>query len=57
MIHLQKDILKLLDKKNSNYEFFQSVAAAIEKKDPTIIVNKNSNTHWENWEEFDYENL
>nr|WP_142312273.1 hypothetical protein [Bacillus wiedmannii] len=37
-------------------EFFQSVAAAIEKKDPSVIVNKDSNTHWKNWVEFDYEN-
>lgn len=34
---------------SSEIEFFQSVAAAIEKKDPSIIVNKDSNTHWENW--------
>ncbi|WP_438821459.1 DUF7003 family protein, partial [Bacillus pacificus] len=46
MIHMQTDILKLLDRKQSNYEFFQSVAAAIKKKDPTIIVNKDCNTHW-----------
>ncbi|MED3123701.1 hypothetical protein P4365_10045 [Bacillus wiedmannii] len=32
---------------------FQSVAAAIKKKDPSIIVNKDSNTHWENWVEYD----
>ncbi|PEW77771.1 hypothetical protein CN424_16800 [Bacillus cereus] len=45
------------DEKVSENEFFQSVAAAIEKKDPDIIVNKDSNTHWKNWVEFDYENL
>ena len=45
------------DEKVSENEFFQSVAAAIEKKDPSIIVNKDSNTHWKNWVEFDYENL
>ncbi|HDR4562415.1 DUF7003 family protein [Bacillus cereus] len=44
------------DEKVSENEFFQSVAAAIEKKDPGIIVNKDSNTHWKNWVEFDYEN-
>ncbi|MDP7992688.1 hypothetical protein Q9B79_23320 [Bacillus sp. MHSD_36] len=44
------------DEKVSENEFFQSVAAAIEQKDPTIIVNKDSNTHWKNWVEFDYEN-
>lgn len=44
------------DEKVSENEFFQSVAAAIEKKDPGIIVNKHSNTHWKNWVEFDYEN-
>ncbi|MEI5914518.1 hypothetical protein WBU98_09145 [Bacillus albus] len=38
---------------SSEIEFFQSVAAAIEQKDPTIIVNKDSNTHWKNWMEFD----
>ncbi|XAH89973.1 hypothetical protein AAG068_24160 [Bacillus paramycoides] len=38
---------------SSEIEFFQSVAAAIEKKDPSIIVNKDSNTHWENWGEYD----
>ncbi|MFB8330054.1 MULTISPECIES: DUF7003 family protein [Bacillus] len=42
---------------SSEIEFFQSVAAAIEKKDPSVIVNKDSNTHWKNWVEFDYENL
>lgn len=56
MIHMQTNILKLLDRKQSNYEFFQSVTAAIEKKDPSVIVNKNANTHWKNWVEFDYEN-
>ncbi len=45
------------DEKVSENEFFQSVAAAIEKKDPGIIVNKDSNTHWKSWVEFDYENL
>lgn len=45
------------DEKVSENEFFQSVAAAIEQKDPTIIVNKDSNTYWKNWVEFDYENL
>ncbi len=45
------------DEKVSENEFFQSVAAAIEKKDPSVIVNKDSNTHWKNWVEFDYENL
>ncbi|HDR4726810.1 hypothetical protein J0835_23515 [Bacillus cereus group sp. Sample62] len=44
------------DEKVSENEFFQSVAAAIEKKDPSVIVNKNANTHWKNWAEFDYEN-
>ncbi|PEP26993.1 hypothetical protein COI40_26590 [Bacillus wiedmannii] len=44
------------DEKVSENEFFQSVAAAIEKKDPSIIVNKDSNTYWKNWVEFDYEN-
>ena len=44
------------DEKVSENEFFQSVAAAIEKKDPSVIVNKNANTHWKNWVEFDYEN-
>ncbi|HHB1767315.1 TPA: hypothetical protein ACOQ31_006241 [Bacillus cereus] len=44
------------DEKVSENEFFQSIAAAIEQKDPTIIVNKDSNTHWKNWVEFDYEN-
>jgi len=44
------------DEKVSENEFFQSVAAAIEKKDPGIIVNKDSNTNWKNWVEFDYEN-
>ncbi|EJQ56832.1 hypothetical protein IEI_00058 [Bacillus wiedmannii] len=38
---------------SSEIEFFQSVAAAIEKKDPSIIVNKDSNTHWKDWVEFD----
>ncbi|MFJ1105020.1 DUF7003 family protein [Bacillus albus] len=37
---------------SSEIEFFQSVADAIEQKDPTIIVNKDSNTHWKNWMEF-----
>ena len=41
------------DEKVSENEFFQSVAAAIEKKDPSIIVKKDSNTHWRNWVEFD----
>ncbi|WIG36308.1 DUF7003 family protein [Bacillus toyonensis] len=41
------------EEKVSENEFFQSVAAAIEKKDPSVIVNKNANTHWENWVEFD----
>lgn len=45
------------DEKVSENEFFQSVAAAIEKKDPSVIVSKDSNTHWKNWVEFDYENL
>ncbi|MFK4433748.1 hypothetical protein ABH962_005138 [Bacillus sp. RC54] len=45
------------DEKVSENEFFQSVAAAIEQKDLTIIVNKDSNTHWKDWAEFDYENL
>ncbi|MES9665670.1 hypothetical protein CN941_15170 [Bacillus cereus] len=45
------------EEKVSENEFFQSVAAAIEKKDPSVIVNKDSNTHWKNWVEFDYENL
>jgi hypothetical protein len=45
------------DEKVSENEFFQSVATAIEKKDPSIIVNNDSNTHWKNWVEFDYENL
>ncbi|MDA1679024.1 DUF7003 family protein [Bacillus cereus group sp. TH152-1LC] len=45
------------EEKVSENEFFQSVAAAIEKKDPSIIVSKDSNTHWKNWVEFDYENL
>ncbi|MFL0401784.1 DUF7003 family protein [Bacillus nitratireducens] len=45
------------DEKVSENEFFQSVAAAIEKKDPTIIVNEDSNTHWKNWVEFDFENI
>lgn len=44
------------EEKVSENEFFQSVAAAIEKKDPSVIVNKNANTHWKNWVEFDYEN-
>lgn len=44
------------EEKVSENEFFQSVAAAIEKKDLSIIVNKNANTHWKNWVEFDYEN-
>lgn len=37
---------------SSEIEFFQSVAVAIEKKDPSIIVNKDSNTHWKDWVEF-----
>ncbi|MDR4246726.1 hypothetical protein FO601_27515 [Bacillus thuringiensis] len=41
------------DEKVSENEFFQSVAAAIEKKDPSVIVNENANTHWRNWVEFD----
>ncbi|MFD6840370.1 DUF7003 family protein, partial [Bacillus cereus] len=41
------------DEKVSENEFFQSVAAAIEKKDPSVIVNENANTHWRNWIEFD----
>ncbi|CEX42190.1 Uncharacterised protein [Streptococcus pneumoniae] len=41
------------DEKVSENEFFQSVAAAIEKKDPRIIVKKDSNTHWRNWVAFD----
>ncbi|PGU34625.1 hypothetical protein COD66_11355 [Bacillus cereus] len=45
------------EEKVSENEFFQSVAAAIEKKDSSVIVNKDSNTHWKNWVEFDYENL
>lgn len=44
------------EEKVSENEFFQSVAAAIEKKDLSVIVNKNANTHWKNWVEFDYEN-
>ena len=40
------------DEKVSENEFFQSVAAAIEQKDLTIIVNKDSNTHWKDWAEF-----
>ncbi|MGM2835944.1 DUF7003 family protein, partial [Bacillus cereus group sp. Bce025] len=44
------------EEKESENEFFQSVAAAIEKKDPSIIVKKDANTHWKNWVEFDYEN-
>ncbi len=46
----------VLDEKVSENEFFQSVAAAIEKKDPRVIVNKAANTHWKNWVEFNYEN-
>ncbi|RWS41143.1 hypothetical protein EKA14_21625 [Bacillus mycoides] len=45
------------EEKVSENEFFQSVAAAIEKQDPSVIVNKDCNTHWKNWVEFDYENL
>ncbi|GAB6555388.1 hypothetical protein bcgnr5388_17330 [Bacillus cereus] len=45
------------EEKVSENEFFQSVAAAIEKQDPSVIVNKDCNTHWKNWMEFDYENL
>ncbi|MBJ8076761.1 hypothetical protein JDS92_15505 [Bacillus cereus group sp. N12] len=41
------------EEKVSENEFFQSVAAAIEKKDSSVIVNKNANTHWKNWVEFD----
>ncbi len=41
------------EEKVSENEFFQSVAAAIEKQDPSVIVNKDSNTHWRNWVEFD----
>ncbi|WP_212935478.1 DUF7003 family protein [Bacillus hominis] len=45
------------EEKVSENEFFQSVAAAIEKQDPSVIVNKDCNTHWKNWVEFDYESL
>ncbi|ONK21386.1 hypothetical protein BLX87_21965 [Bacillus sp. VT-16-64] len=41
------------DDRESENEFFQSVAAAIEKKDPRIIVKKDSNMHWRNWVAFD----
>ncbi len=44
------------EEKVSENEFFQSVAAAIEKQDPNVIVDKDANTHWKNWVEFDYEN-
>ncbi|UNP75974.1 hypothetical protein MN033_22315 [Bacillus nitratireducens] len=44
------------EEKVSENEFFQSVAAAIEKQDPSVIVDKDANTHWKNWVEFDYEN-
>nr|WP_289404805.1 hypothetical protein [Bacillus mycoides] len=40
---------------SSEIEFFQSVAATIEKKDPSVIVNKDSNTHWKNWMDFECE--
>ncbi|EJS60643.1 hypothetical protein ICG_00710 [Bacillus cereus BAG1X1-3] len=43
------------DEKVSENEFFQSVAATIEKQDPSVIVNKDSNTHWKNWMDFECE--
>ncbi|MGW6189293.1 DUF7003 family protein [Bacillus cereus] len=44
------------EEKVSENEFFQLIAEAIEKKDSSLIDNKDSNTHWKNWVEFDFEN-
>lgn len=44
------------EEKPSNILFFNSLANAMEKKDPSVIELGKVNTHWKNWVDYDFEN-
>jgi hypothetical protein len=46
----------VIDEKPSESLFFRQLSQAIEDNNPSQISSETSNTHWENWIEYDFNN-